>query len=50
MEFPAEYDAYNLYSQEMKDKVDEIAGKYNLKLAGASVENRSEKALLRNTI
>ena len=47
MEFPAEYDAYNLYSQEMKDKVDEIAGKYNLKLAGASVENRSEKALLR---
>lgn len=31
---PAAYDAYNVYSQEMVDKVDEIAEKYGLKLAG----------------
>lgn len=31
---PRTYDAYNVYSQEMMDKVDEIAEKYGLKLAG----------------
>ena len=36
-EAPAEYDAYNVYSQEMMDKVDEIAEKYGLKLAGRAV-------------
>lgn len=34
-EYPAEYDAYNLYSDEMKDAVDKIAKKYHLTLAGA---------------
>lgn len=29
-----EYDAYDVYSQEMVDKLDEIAKKYDLKLAG----------------
>ena len=32
---PDEYDAYDPYTQEMIDKVDEIAHKYGLKLAGA---------------
>lgn len=40
-EFPAEYSSYNLYTQEMKDKVDEIAEKYGLKLAGAALEFRT---------
>lgn len=31
---PDEYDAYFVYNQEMVDKVDEIAQKYGLKLAG----------------
>ncbi len=31
---PEEYDAYSVYTQEMMDKVDEIAEKYGLKLAG----------------
>ena len=31
---PEEYDAYDVYSQEMVDKLDEIAKKYDLKLAG----------------
>ena len=30
---PEEYDAYDVYSQEMVDKLDEIAKKYDLKLA-----------------
>lgn len=34
MDVPAEYDAYAVYTQEMMDKVDEIAGKYGLELAG----------------
>ena len=40
-EFPAEYDSYNIYTQEMKDKLDEIIEKYNLKLAGAALEFRT---------
>lgn len=35
-EAPEEYDAYHVYTQEMIDKVDEIAAKYGLKLAGAA--------------
>ena len=31
---PREYDAYSVYDQTMQDKVDEIAQKYGLKLAG----------------
>ena len=35
---PDAYDAYFIYNQEMMDKVDEIAGKYGLKLAGKVTE------------
>lgn len=34
-EYPAEYDAYSLYADEMKDAVDQIVKKYHLSLAGA---------------
>lgn len=37
IEVPSEYDAYFVYIQEMMDKVDEIAGKYALDLAGEMV-------------
>ena len=47
VEYPLEYSAYGIYSQEMQDKVDELAAKYSLKLAGPRVEARSEQALLR---
>lgn len=36
-EFPAEYYGYGLYSQEMKDKLDEILEKYDLKLRGQEI-------------
>lgn len=42
-EFPAEYSRYGLYSQEMKDKVDEILEKHGLKPAGAILEFRTLK-------
>ena len=42
-EFPAEYAAYNIYTQEMKDKLDEIVRKYGLKLIGSEVPFRTEK-------
>ena len=45
-EFPAEYDAYDLYSQEMKDKVDEILQKYGLKPMGAELEFRTLRNML----
>lgn len=35
IDVPREYDAYFVYTQEMIDKVDEIAAKYGLELAGA---------------
>lgn len=44
-EFPEAYAAYNIYSQEMADKLDEIAEKYDLKLLGAPVEARSTNLL-----
>ncbi len=37
IDVPSEYDAYFVYTQEMMDKVDEIAGKYALDLAGEMV-------------
>lgn len=40
-EFPKEYDSYNIYTQEMKEKLDEIVEKYGLKLAGAQVKDRT---------
>ena len=45
-EFPAEYDAYGLYSQDMKDKVDDILKKYNLKPVGAQLEFRTLRNML----
>ena len=40
-EFPAEYSSYNIYTQEMKDKLDEITEKYGLKLAGEALDFRT---------
>ena len=42
-EFPAEYDAYNIYTQEMKDKLDAIVEKYDLKLIGKTIPFRTEE-------
>lgn len=42
-EFPPEYQSYNIYTQEMKDKLDEITEKYGLKLAGGNLEFRTVK-------
>ena len=42
-EFPEEYASYNLYTQEMKDKLDEILQKYDLKLIGRTVPFRTEE-------
>lgn len=46
-EFPAEYDAYNIYTQEMKDKLDQIVEKYGLNLMGAAVDFRTTKQMCR---
>ena len=45
--FPEKYDAYNIYSQEMADKLDEIAEEYGLSLLGAKVKGQSPKSLFR---
>ncbi len=45
-QYPAEYDGYYLYSQEMKDKIDEIVQKYGLKYVGAELEFRTLKNML----
>lgn len=45
--YPEKYDAYNLYSQEMVDKLDEIAETYGLELLGAKVKGVSGKSLYR---
>ena len=42
-EYPAEYAAYNIYTQEMKDKLDEIVDKYDLKLIGQTIPFRTEE-------
>jgi len=46
-EFPVEYNSYGLYTQEMKDKLDELLEKYGLKPKGAPVPFRTPKQLLR---
>lgn len=46
-EFPAEYSGYGLYTQEMKDTLDQILEKYDLKLRGAKMEFPSTKQLFR---
>lgn len=43
--FPAEYDAYNIYTQEMQDKLDQIVKAYGLKLAGEELAFPTEKSL-----
>lgn len=45
--FSEEYYGYGLYTQEMKDKLDEIIAKYDLKLRGQPVEFRTSKLLFR---
>lgn len=42
--FPGEYDGYYIYSEEMREKVDEIAGKYDMKLTGPRVKIQDKKA------
>lgn len=44
-EFPAEYNAYNIYTQEMKDKLDEILRTYDLKPVGELLNFRTERNL-----
>ncbi len=46
-EFPEEYYSYDLYTQEMKDKLDEITAKYNLKLIGRIVPFQTTKLTLK---
>ena len=46
-DFPEEYGSYNLYTQEMKDKLDEIVRKYDLKLIGKTVPFRTEELVCR---
>ena len=41
--FPAEYEAYYLYSQDMKDTLDGILNKYSLKPVGASLKFRNTR-------
>lgn len=41
--FPAEYESYSIYSQEMKDKLDEILEKYNLNLIGRTIPFKTEE-------
>lgn len=45
-DFSAEYDVYGLYSQEMKDKVDDLLKKYELKPVGAQLEFRTLRNML----
>ena len=45
--FPAQYNGYGLYTQEMKDQLDDILNKYDLKLRGAYIPFRSTKQLFR---
>jgi len=45
--FPEEYAGYGLYTQEMKDKLDEILDNYHLKLRGNPVTFQTSKLLFR---
>lgn len=45
-EFPEEYYYFNLYTQEMKDKLDEIVAKYGLKLPGKPIRFQTTKRTL----
>lgn len=46
-EFPEEYKGYGLYTQDMKDKLDEILQKYDLKLRGKPLEFQTGKLTLK---
>lgn len=46
-DFGEEYYGYGLYTQEMKDKLDEILAKYNLRLRGKRVEFMTSRLLFR---
>lgn len=46
-EFPEAYRGYGLYTQEMKDALDQILNKYDLKLRGKQVKFRTGKLLFR---
>lgn len=46
-QFPAEYNGYGLYTQDMKEHLDGIVEKYDLKLRGARIPFRSTKQLFR---
>lgn len=46
-EFPEEYYTYHLYTQEMKDKLDEIVDKYGLKLRGKQIKFQTSKLLMK---
>ena len=48
---PEEYEAYTAYNQELQDKIDEIAGKYDLKLLGVFAPfQRSERQVFYDAI
>ena len=44
--FPAEYEHYEVYSQEMADKLEEILDKYDLQPIGARVVAQGQKGIL----
>ncbi len=46
LRFSDEYDFYGVYSEEMTEKIDDIAARYALKRMGAQVEAYSAKSLL----
>ena len=46
-EFPAQYNGYGLYTQDMKDQLDSILEKYDLELKGAYVPFRTTKQLFK---
>ena len=46
-QFPEEYAYYDIYTQEMKDKLDEILDKYNLNLIGRAVPFKTEELTLK---
>ncbi len=46
-EFPEEYSGYNLYTQEMKDALDSILEKYDLKLQGRRIPFLTTKQTMR---
>ncbi len=43
---PEEYSLYNIYTPEMREKIDEITSKHGLKLQGSRVDAFSDEALL----